>query len=76
MKNYLILPFVTLLLFFISCKNEKLEKLEIKSEDLKCKTEFMNSQIGNSENTILLGNSFGLKKEYEEYMSIQAYLYI
>ena len=70
MKNYLLISF--LFLSFISCKDEKLEKLELKSEDLKCKTEFMNSLIGNSENTIVLGNSVGLKKEYEEYMVIQA----
>jgi hypothetical protein len=64
MKNYLTLLFVGVLL--MSCKDEKLEKLEKKSEDLKCKTEFMNSLIGSSENTILLGNSVGLKKDYEE----------
>jgi hypothetical protein len=70
MKNYLTLLFVGVLL--MSCKDEKLEKLEKKSEDLKCKTEFMNSLIGSSENTILLGNSVGLKKDYEEYMVIQS----
>lgn len=70
MKNYFAILFITILL--LSCKDEKLEKLEQKSEDLKCKTEFMNSLIGTSENTILLGNSVGLKKQYEEYMAIQS----
>jgi hypothetical protein len=59
-------------IFLISCKDEKLEKLEKKSEELKCKTEFMTSLIGSSENTITLGNSLGLKNEYENYMKIQA----
>jgi hypothetical protein len=70
MKNYFSLLYVVLLL--ISCKDEKLEKLEQKSEDLKCKTEFMNSLIGSSENIIILGNSSGLKKEYDNYMAIQS----
>ncbi len=70
MKKYLTLLFVGVLL--MSCKDENLEKLEKKSEELKCKTEFMKSLIGASENTIMLGNSIGLKKEYEEYMLIQS----
>jgi hypothetical protein len=55
-----------------SCKDEKLEKLEKKSEELKCKTEFISSLIGTSENIIVLGNSIGLEKEYNEYLTIQA----
>ena len=67
-----ILTLVLFSIFLISCKDEKLEKLEKKSEELKCKADFMTSLIGNSENTIILGNSVGLKKEYENYMKIQA----
>lgn len=66
---------ITLILIafaLISCKDANLEKLEKKSEDLKCKTEFMNSLIGTSENIIVLGNSIGLEKEYNEYLTIQA----
>jgi hypothetical protein len=70
MKN--ILTLFLLSIFLISCKDEKLEKLEKKSEELKCKREFITSLIGRSENIITLGNSLGLKNEYENYMKIEA----
>ena len=60
------------LIFLASCKDEKLENLEKKGEELKCKSEFIQSLIGNSENIIVLGNSVGLKKEYNEYLKIQS----
>lgn len=70
MKKVFTLIIIAFTMF--SCKDEKLEKLEKKSEELKCKTEFMSSLIGTSENIIVLGNSIGLEKEYNEYLTIQA----
>jgi hypothetical protein len=71
MKKILILGMFSLILF-TSCKNEELEKSEKKGEELKCKAEFIQSLIGNSENIIVLGNQSGLKNEYEEYLKIQS----
>jgi len=66
---------VTLMLLAIivwSCKDEKLEALEKKTQEATCKTEFMLSLIDNSENTIVLGNQLGLEHEYEAYLKVQA----
>ena len=69
MKNVLVL-LITIILFS-ACKDEKVEASKKKLKEAQCMIEFKKSLLG-ATSTIVLGNRLGGKKDYEEYLKIQA----
>lgn len=64
--KFINLLFATSAMLF-ACSNPEQEKLQAKVDETDCKADFLEQNLKTGMNTILLGQSYGLDKAYDDW---------